>query len=146
MSAADLALTRANPSLFTATLDGVQVCRASVAVAQGVWEIYSTATTPAFEGRGIAATLVRFTLDAAEEAGVSVIPSCWYVDGLMQRVSPRYDHLRVGHETPAAQEGDACRIAPVVLAGASARSAGNEADQLRRIRQSRSNPSGRAGQ
>lgn len=124
MSAAELVLTRVNPSLFTATLDGVGVCRVSVAVADGRWELYSTATTPGYEGRGIAAQLVQFTLDAAQEAGVSVIPSCWYVDGFMQRVSPRYDHLRVGHSAPAAQEGDACRIAPVVLPGASTASPG----------------------
>ncbi|MGB7980475.1 MAG: GNAT family N-acetyltransferase [Candidatus Nanopelagicales bacterium] len=117
MPAAELVLTRANPTLFTATLDGVAVCRAAVAVADGVWEIYSTATTPGYEGRGIAAALVRFTLDAAEEAGVSVIPSCWYVDGFMGRHADRYDHLRVGHEAPAAEMGDACRIAPVVLPG-----------------------------
>ncbi len=118
MASAELVLTRANPSLFTATLAGVQVCRASVAEADGVWELYSTVTSPGYEGRGIAAKLVGFTLDAAEDAGVSVIPSCWYVDGFMQRVSPRYDHLRVGHALPAAQDGDACRIAPAVLPSA----------------------------
>lgn len=100
---------------YVATLDGVEVAWASLAVADGVWEVYRTVTSPAFEGRGIASRLVRFVLDAADEAGVTVIPSCWYVDGLMARSSPRYDHLRAGHRSPPAAEGDSCRIAPAVL-------------------------------
>lgn len=108
-------LERVNESLFTATYDGVEVGRASVAIGRGVWEFYSTVTAPEYQGRGIAARLVEYALDAAEEAGVRVIPSCWYVDGLMRRLAPRYDHLRVGHPTPETQAGDACRIAPVVV-------------------------------
>ena len=115
MSDREVILLRANPTLFTATLDGVQVCRVAVAEGAGVWEIYSTVTTPGYEGRGFAAQLVGFTLDAAQDAGVSVIPSCWYVDGFMARHADRYDHLRVGHSVPPAPEADACRVAPVVL-------------------------------
>lgn len=109
-----LDLRQVNDSLFTATLDGVEVCRVSIARADGAWEMYRTVTLPAYEGRGIAGALVRFALDAAERAGVRVIPSCWYVDGLMQRASPRYDHLRVGFVAPATQD-PACRIGPAVL-------------------------------
>lgn len=119
MSEPSLALSRASESLFVAKLGDVEVGRTLIAADQGVWEIYRTVTTPGFEGRGIASQLVRFTLAAAEEAGVTVIPSCWYVDGLMKRYSPRYDHLRAGHEAPAAEEGDSCRIAPAVLPGSS---------------------------
>lgn len=115
MSDADLRLQRVSDTLFTATEAGVEVARASVAIGDGVWEIYSTVTAPQHQGRGIARALVQFTLDAADRAGVRVIPSCWYVDGLMQRLAPRYDHLRVGFEAPPAQPGDACRIAPAVL-------------------------------
>jgi len=47
-----------------------------------------------------------------------VIPSCWFVDGWMQRHSPRYDHLRHGARVPeVAAEDPACRIAPTVLPG-----------------------------
>jgi predicted GNAT family acetyltransferase len=115
MSDHELLLRRVNDTLFTATLDGVEVGRASVAIGHGVWEFYSTVTAPAYEGRGIASKLVRFALAAAEEAGVTVIPSCWYVDGLMQRSSPRFDHLRAGHRAPDQLAGDACRVAPAVL-------------------------------
>ena len=115
MTDGDLRLQRVSDTLFTATESGVEVGRASVAIGDGVWEIYSTVTAPQHQGRGIAAALVQFALDAAQREGVRVIPSCWYVDGLMQRLSPRYDHLRVGHVAPTSQPGDACRIAPAVL-------------------------------
>ncbi len=108
-------VSRVNESLFRATLGDREVARAAVAVSDGVWEVYSTVTAPGYEGRGIASTLVRSVLDAAEEAGAQVIPSCWYVDGLMARSSPRYDHLRAGYRPPPATSGDACRIAPVVV-------------------------------
>ena len=115
MAQEGLVLTRVDDSLFTATHDGVEVGRAAVAIGDGVWEFYTTVTAPEYQGRGIAGQLVRYALEAAEAAGVKVIPSCWYVDGLMRRSSPRYDHLRLGHDVPAALEGDACRIAPTVV-------------------------------
>jgi predicted GNAT family acetyltransferase len=115
MLESDLVIRRTSDTSYIATLDDVEVGWASLAVSDGVWEIYRTVTAPAHEGRGIASRLTRFVLDAAEEAGVTVIPSCWYVDGLMTRSSPRYDHLRAGHRAPDAGEGDACRIAPAVL-------------------------------
>jgi len=114
MGVSGVVVRRANESLFLAALGDREVARASVAVGDGVWEVYSTVTASGYEGRGIASTLVRSVLDAAEEAGVTVIPSCWYVDGLMARSSPRYDHLRAGYRPPDAS-GDACRIAPVVV-------------------------------
>ena len=116
MSDRDVVVHRASPTLFLATRDDLEVCRASIAVGEGVWEFYSTVTAPGYEGRGIASQLVRYALAAADEAGVTVIPSCWYVDGLMHRHSPQYDHLRAGHRVPDAQAGDACRIAPAVIA------------------------------
>ncbi len=111
----ELVVRRVSEISYVATLGDVEVGWASLAVSDGVWEIYRTVTAPAFEGRGIASRLTRFVLDAADEAGVTVIPSCWYVDGLMARSSPRYDHLRVGHHASVAGEGDSCRIAPAVL-------------------------------
>ncbi len=104
---------RVNDSLFVATVRGVEVCRASVAVAPGLWEFYSTVTRPEYEGRGHAARVVRFALDAAAEAGVQVVASCWYVDAMMDRWSPEYDHLRAGRSGPVA--ADSCRIAPAVV-------------------------------
>lgn len=111
----ELVVRRVSDVSYVATLGDVEVGWASLAVSDGVWEIYRTVTAPAFEGRGIASRLTRFVLDAADEAGATVIPSCWYVDGLMARSSPRYDHLRAGRRPPVAGEGDSCRIAPAVL-------------------------------
>ena len=116
----DVVIRRVNDTSYVASLGDIEVGWASLAVSDGVWEVYRTVTAPEFEGRGIASRLTRFVLDAAEEAGVTVIPSCWYVDGLMARSSPRYDHLRAGHRAPAQGEGDACRIAPAVLPRGSA--------------------------
>ena len=115
---AGIQLRRDSDTLFRAVLAEREVCRVALAVGDGVWEIYSTVVDPAHEGRGIASRLVRFVLDAAEESGVRVIPSCWFVDGWMQRHSPRYDHLRHGARVPeVAAEDPACRIAPTVLPG-----------------------------
>jgi len=115
MSDADVVVHRASPNLFLAMRGDHEVCRVNIAVGEGVWELYSTVTAPGYEGRGIASQLVRYALDAAQEAGVVVVPSCWYVDGLMHRHSPQYDHLRAGHRVPEASTGDACRIAPAVI-------------------------------
>ena len=116
----ELAIRRVSDTSFVATLGEVEVGWASLAVSERVWEIYRTVTAPAYEGQGIASRLTRFVLDAADAAGVTVIPSCWYVDGLMARSSPRYDHLRAGRPAPPAGEGDSCRIAPAVLPRSSA--------------------------
>jgi predicted GNAT family acetyltransferase len=111
----ELVVRRVSDVSYVATLGDVEVGWASLAVSDGVWEIDRTVTAPAYEGQGIASRLTRFVLDAADEADVTVIPSCWYVDGLMARSSPRYDHLRAGRRAPAAGEGDSCLIAPAVL-------------------------------
>jgi uncharacterized protein len=111
----ELVVRRLSETSYVAILDDREVGWASLAVSDGVWEVYRTVTAPEFEGRGIASRLTRFVLDAADEAGVTVIPSCWYVDGLMTRLSPQYDHLRSGHRPTPAGEGQACRVAPAVL-------------------------------
>jgi predicted GNAT family acetyltransferase len=113
--AAALDLARATDGRFVASIDGLEVCRVSIATGDRVWELYSTVTAPGFEGRGIAGQLVRFVLAQAEAAGVRVVPSCWYVDGLMTRESPRWDHLRVAAPTVTTEPGTACRIAPAVV-------------------------------
>lgn len=101
--------------LYVATIDGHEVGRVRVAVADGVWEVYSTHVLESHEGRGIASRMVSAVLDRADAAGVRVIPSCWFVDGFMDRRSPQYDHLRVrGSGTDPAAD-PSCRIAPAVV-------------------------------
>jgi predicted GNAT family acetyltransferase len=114
----DLQFEHPSPALFRATAAGQEVCRVAVAVGDGVWEMYSTVTAPGFEGRGIAGRLVRHVLAQADAAQVRVIPSCWYVDGLMRREPERWEHLRHDTGAPQAVAGESCRIAPAVVAPA----------------------------
>ena len=51
----------------------------------GVRTMLHTGVRPAFEGRGLAAKLVRRALDDARADGVLVVPSCWYVAGYLDR-------------------------------------------------------------
>lgn len=113
-----LTVRRASPTMFCAAVHGTDVGWLRLAAADGVWEMYSTSVEPAWEGRGIAGALVRYALDAARATGVTVIPSCWYVDVVMTRDAPRYDGLRSNRAVPdgsADTAADACRVAPAVL-------------------------------
>ncbi len=51
-----------------------------------------TEVPPALRGQGIAAKLVRVALDYAREAGLTVVPLCWYVDAFI-RQNPEYRDL-----------------------------------------------------
>ncbi|GAA0949338.1 GNAT family N-acetyltransferase [Nonomuraea longicatena] len=51
-----------------------------------------TEVYPAYEGRGVAAALVRHTLDAARAAGLRVVPVCPYVKSYIDR-HPEYADL-----------------------------------------------------
>jgi predicted GNAT family acetyltransferase len=53
----------------------------------------STFVPPAARGRGIGARLARHALDWAAERGWKVVPSCWFVAKVMERV-PGYERLR----------------------------------------------------
>jgi predicted GNAT family acetyltransferase len=113
-------LARESETLFVASLGGRVVGRCAVAISGDTWEFYSTSVDPAHEGRGIASDLVRFALAAADQAHARVIPSCWYVDGWLDR-HPEYQHLReVGRVEPlGSAEDPQCRIAPAVLTDSS---------------------------
>jgi predicted GNAT family acetyltransferase len=51
-----------------------------------------TVIDPAFEGRGLGSVLARGALDAAREAGQSVLPCCPFIRGSIQR-HPDYADL-----------------------------------------------------
>jgi hypothetical protein len=116
-----VAITRASETLVTASLGGRVVGRCAFAMSGGTWEFYTTAVDPEYEGRGIASALVRFALDAADAAGVSVISSCWYVDAWLDR-HPEYQHLRDARrvEQVGSAQDPQCRIAPAILTDGSA--------------------------
>ena len=53
----------------------------------------STYTPPAGRGQGLAGRVTRAALDHARAEGWKVVPSCWYVDGWIDR-NPEYEDLR----------------------------------------------------
>ena len=69
---------------FEAPLDG-QIARADYRLDGDVMRIYHTEVPFAFEGRGIAAALVRAALDYARERGFKVVPACSYVRSYIRR-------------------------------------------------------------
>lgn len=46
-----------------------------------------TEVPPELRGQGLAAKLVRTALDYARDAGLTVVPLCWYVDSFIRRNS-----------------------------------------------------------
>jgi predicted GNAT family acetyltransferase len=55
-----------------------------------------TVTLPAFRNRGLAAKLVKATLDDVDRRGRSVEPTCWFVAEFID-LHPEYRHLLVRH-------------------------------------------------
>lgn len=57
-----------------------------------------TVTAAPFRGRGLAERVVRAALDDARAAGRTVVPTCWFVAGVID-ANPEYHALR---DRPAA--------------------------------------------
>ena len=53
----------------------------------------STFTPPEARGQGLAGIVTRATRDYVRAEGLKVVPSCWYVDGFIDR-NPEYADLR----------------------------------------------------
>jgi hypothetical protein len=60
-------------------VDGADVGELDVIEQDGVRDLVHTGVRPAFEGRGLAARLVRRAFDDARADGVRIRPSCPYV-------------------------------------------------------------------
>ena len=69
---------------FEALLDG-QLARADYRLEGDVMRIFHTEVPFAFEGRGIAARLVKAAFEHARENGFKVLPACSYVRDYMRR-------------------------------------------------------------
>jgi predicted GNAT family acetyltransferase len=52
-----------------------------------------TETDPAFEGQGVASTLVRWALDDVRERGLSVVPVCPFVKAYIGKHEDEYGDL-----------------------------------------------------
>ncbi len=84
---ADVPLTiahNADRHRFEASLGG-DVAHVDYSVVHGVMRLTHTEVPRAFEGRGIAAALVRAAMSHAEEHGMRVAPYCPYVVSYMRK-------------------------------------------------------------
>jgi predicted GNAT family acetyltransferase len=82
---------------FEASLDG-QTARAEYRLEHGVMRMTHTEVPRAFEGRGVAGSLVRAALDYAREHNLHVAPQCPYVVKYMRRHSETHDLLPQGFD------------------------------------------------
>jgi predicted GNAT family acetyltransferase len=69
---------------FEVVVDG-ELARADYRIDGGVMQMFHTEVPVAFEGRGIAASLVRAAIDYARENGLKILPACSYVRVYMRR-------------------------------------------------------------
>jgi predicted GNAT family acetyltransferase len=70
------------------------------AVKRGRLALIHTEVSPAYEGRGVGSSLVRFALDDARRRGLRVIAVCPYVQDYLTR-HPQDDDIVVGRGTAA---------------------------------------------
>ena len=75
------------------TRPGGQLAICEYARRDGVLVLHHTEVPPALQGRGIAAALVRQTLDWAREQNLKIRPSCSYVAAYMRRHPETQDLL-----------------------------------------------------
>ena len=76
---------------FYVAIDGEEA-RLSYRREGDVLDFYSTWTPPALRGKGLAAEVVKAGFDYAREEGLTVRPTCPYVDTFLRRY-PRYQEL-----------------------------------------------------
>lgn len=77
---------------FVATVHGKEAYVVYEPRGDSQWVMSHTYTPPALRGKGIAGAVVRTALEAAREAGRSVVPMCSYVEGFIQR-HPEFQDL-----------------------------------------------------
>ena len=83
-------------SRFEIVEDGL-VAAADYDAVEGAWVMGHTEVPPAWEGRGLAASLVRAALEEARRQGVKIIPTCSYVAAYMKRHRETHDLVQDGY-------------------------------------------------
>lgn len=81
-------------------VDGTLAGFAEYAAGDGRMTFTHTEVSPRYQGRGLAAELVRFALDDARQQGASVVPLCWYVRKVIAEHRDRYLDLVPDAERP----------------------------------------------
>lgn len=85
---------------FEITLNDVPAGHLDYLVTDGVYTLRHTWTDPRQRGNGVATHLVRWALEEIDARGGSVIPSCSFVQSVIEQ-HPEYEKL-VDGATPAA--------------------------------------------
>jgi len=81
-----------NGARFVATVDGEEAVLEYRRIDEGTLDYVRTYVPSALRGRGVATRLVEHALDHAAEAGMKVVPSCWFVARVVDE-TPRYAGL-----------------------------------------------------
>lgn len=75
--------------------------------APGVRDLRSTVVAPSHNGRGLGSALVRFALEDARAGGLRVRPTCWFVEGWIDRHDEFADLLALPRAgTPQDEQGE----------------------------------------
>lgn len=77
---------------YVVQLDGVERGSAVYRRYGDRWAFVHTEVDPAFDGRGLGSTLVRFALDDVSDQGGRIVPVCPFVAGFVER-HPEYQSL-----------------------------------------------------
>lgn len=79
---------------FVADVDGRKCYLRYTFEPDGALNLLTTYVHPEVRGRGVGEKLVEGALDFARERGCEVIPTCWFVDAVIER-HPDYRDLLV---------------------------------------------------
>ena len=71
-----------------------------------VRDLRSTVVAPERNGEGLGSALVRHVLDEARVHGLAVRPTCWFVDGWIQRHPEYMDLLEPGAQAAQPSQAD----------------------------------------
>lgn len=83
---------RPDQNQFVATAEGKDSFLRYSPVGEDTLDLVSTFVHRELRGRGVGEKLVQRALDYARQEGLQVIPTCWFVDTVMER-HPEYKDL-----------------------------------------------------
>jgi uncharacterized protein len=76
---------------FNATMDGTPAGSLQYAIKYGRLALIHTEVLPAFEGKGVGSSLVRFGIAEARRRGLRVIPTCPFVRSYVESHPETHD-------------------------------------------------------